>query len=361
MVNLLFNSTILRLIFILKIIPTTLYCKFIIYSIINFMDKNIQDIIGYNDIEKNLWQNFLNGKLHHCNLISGEKGNGKASFIKEFAKKITSHGQTTEQNINNHPDILIVSGKSNKKNGQEKILIDDIREIKNFTNLSGSISKNKVIVIDAIDDANKNAYNALLKTIEEPNKNIFIFIINHNIKNIPDTVKSRSNIIKRKNFNFKSWLEIIKNQLHNASEEDLKNLYLISPNSIGESITLHENKWLDMYKNLILSLTSSKELEIINFSEIISSSEVNFNIFKKIIFFVFLRITKIIFFEKIDLISSEERLLHDGNFNMERIFFTQDKINIFLSESKLFNLDQRYSVLNIILLIKSNFNNHVNH
>ncbi len=37
------------------------------------MDKNIKNIIGYNEIEKNLWQNFLNGKLHHCNLISGEK------------------------------------------------------------------------------------------------------------------------------------------------------------------------------------------------------------------------------------------------------------------------------------------------
>ncbi|MDA7705370.1 AAA family ATPase [Rickettsiales bacterium] len=321
----------------------------------------IQDIIGYDKIEDNLWQNFLQDKLHHCNLITGIKGNGKAIFIKEFAKKIISHSHQSGVITINHPDILLIEGKSNKKNTDEKILIDDIRQINNFTNLSSAISKNKIIIIDAIDNMNKNAYNALLKTIEEPNKNIFIFLINHNIGNIPQTIKSRSNIIKIKNLNFNHWSQIIKNNLNEISEEEINNLHLIAANSIGEAILLHQNNWLDIYKNIILSLILSNELEIINFCEKIAITKINFDFFIKIINFLFLRIVKISSLKKIDLILSEESLIQSKIFNMEKVFFTQDKILHFINDMNIFHLDQKYSMLNILLLIKLNLNNYVDH
>jgi len=66
----------------------------------------MKDIIGYKKIEENLWQNFLADKLHHCNLITGEKGNGKANFVKEFAKKIIFKDRDRKQEIESNPDIL---------------------------------------------------------------------------------------------------------------------------------------------------------------------------------------------------------------------------------------------------------------
>lgn len=325
------------------------------------MDNNFKNIIGYEKIENNLWGNFINNNLHHCHLISGTKGNGKSIFVKKLAKRIISYNQKQEKNTNNHPDILIITAKSNKKNGQEKILIDDIRNIKKFTNLSSGISQNKVIIIDAIDNMNKNSYNALLKTIEEPNDNIFIFLINHNIGNISSTIKSRCNIIKIKNFNFEDWSLIIKKECNNISEKDLKNLYLISPNSINEAIILKDNNWLDIYKKLILLLISSNELEIINFSKIMSSSETIFNIIVKIVYFLFIRIIKILSFKKINFILEEEGLLKNTNFSIRKIFLVQDQIDNMLRDLLIFNIDKRYFLLNIILLINSNFKNHVNH
>ena len=314
----------------------------------------MKDIIGYKKIEENLWQNFLADKLHHCNLITGEKGNGKANFVKEFAKKIIFKDRDRKQEIESHPDILLISAKAHKKNAQEKILIDDIREIKDFTNLSSGISKNKIIIIDAIDNMNKNAFNAVLKTIEEPKSGVFIFLINHNIKNIPETIKSRCNIIKIKQFNFDDWSRIIRNQFHDISEQDLKNLYLISSNSIKEAIFLYQNNWLDTYKNLIFSFTLSNELEIINFCEKISSAEINFDIFIKIMNLLLLRIVKIASFKKQDFILTEESLFQNVNINMEKIFSIKDKINNLSQDIKIFNLDKKYFILNIILLIKTN-------
>jgi DNA polymerase-3 subunit delta' len=294
-------------------------------------------------------------------LISGVKGNGKASFVKEFAKKIISYSQNSNQNIDNHPDILIIKAKSKTNNGDEKILIDDIRQINNFTNLSSAISNHKIIIIDAVDNMNKNAYNALLKTIEEPNKNIFIFLINHNIGNIPETIRSRSNIIKISNINFNDWSLAVKNNLPDITQEEIYNLYLISSNSIEDAIYLYQNDWIDIYKNLILSIILSNELEIINFCERITSNKVSFDIFVKIIYFFLLRIAKIPLLSNSRFILSEESLIQGKILNIEKIFSTQDKISNFINDVKILNLDKKYSILNIILLIKLNFDSYVNH
>lgn len=310
-------------------------------------------IVGYEKIEQNLWRNFLDNKLHHCNLITGVKGNGKAEFIKNFAYKIISHNQNITQ-TNNHPDILIIKAKSKTDKSIARILVDDIRNIKDFTNLSSSISENKIIIIDAIDDMNKNAFNALLKTIEEPKENIFIFLVNHNIGNIPDTIKSRSNIVKIPNFNFDNWLLIIKNNLVDITNDDLKKLYLISSNSISDSILLYNNNWLDIYRELLTSVTIATEIDIIEFCEKLSNDKINFNIFIKIVDFLFLRFIKLLYIQNMNIIISEENLIKNNLINIEKIFLNKDKISFFMKNINIFNLEKKSAILKILLLIKSN-------
>ena len=310
-------------------------------------------IVGYEKIEENLWSNFQKNKLHHCNLITGIKGNGKAEFIKNFSYKIISHNQNITQ-ANNHPDILIIKAKSKTEKSIARILIDDIRNIKDFTNLSSSISKNRVIIIDAIDYMNKNAFNALLKTIEEPKKNIFIFLINHNIGNIPDTIKSRSNIIKIPNFNFNNWSLIIKDNLVDITNDDLKKLYLISSNSISDSILLYDNNWLDIYRELLELITIGTEIDIIAFCEKLSNDKINFNIFIKIVDFLFLRFIKLSYIQNTDIIISEENLIKNNFINMNKIFLNKDEVSHFIKDIEIFNLEKKSAILKILLLIKSN-------
>jgi DNA polymerase-3 subunit delta' len=314
------------------------------------MDKKI---IGYEKIEQNLWQNFLNNKLHHCNLITGIKGNGKAEFIKNFAYKIIYHNQNITQ-TNHHPDILIIEAKSKTEKSIARILVDDVRNIKDFTNLSSSISKNKIIIINAIDDMNKNAFNALLKTIEEPKENIFIFLINHNIENIPDTIKSRSNVVRIPNFNFDNWSLIIKDNLVDITNKDLKKLHLISSNSISDSILLHNNNWLDIYIELLTLVTIGTEIEMIKFCEKLSNDKINFNIFIKIVDFLFLRFINLSYIRNMDIIISEENLIKNNFINMEKIFLNKDKISSFIKDIDIFNLEKKSAILKILLLIKSN-------
>jgi len=310
-------------------------------------------IIGYDKIEENLWSNFLKKKLHHCNLITGIKGNGKAGFIKNFAYRIISYNQNIAQ-TNNHPDILIIKAKPKTEKSIARILVNDIRNIKDFTNLSSSISEHKIIIIDAIDYMNKNAFNALLKTIEEPKKNIFIFLINYNISNIPDTIKSRSSIIKVPNFNFNNWSLIIKDNMVDINDEDLKKLHLISSNSISDSILLYNNNWLDIYRELLALVTIGTEVDMIAFCEKLSSDKIIFNIFIKIVDFLFIRFIKLSYIRNMNIIISEENLIKNNFINMNKIFLSKEKISSFIKDIDIFNLEKKSAILKILLLIKSN-------
>lgn len=321
-------------------------------SIIN--NSNEKNIIGYDHIESNLWNNFQNNKLHHCNLILAPQGNGKALFAKYFSQKIINNNQNLTLNKDFDPDLLIIEGNYDKNNVTKKILVDDIRKITNFTNLSSSKSENRVIIIDAVDDMNINASNALLKTIEEPANNIFIFLICHNYSLLSDTIKSRCNIIKLNQFNFNDWSRIIKKKLPDISKQNLNNLYMISPESISSAINLYENDWIKIYKDLIILLSCKKEFEIINFCERIADENLNIDILYQIICFLLIRKIKLSLLDSSDYLFDQEYLINNGNFSIDKLFLTQDKISKLISELKSLNLDKKLSILNVISVMKSN-------
>ena len=153
---------------------------------------NSNKIIGHNDTFNNLLNLYKLNKLPNKILLSGQKGIGKSLFIELFLNfvfliddKKNNKSKLIENNL--HPNIFKILKKKDKKN----IDITQIREMMQFQNHSSFNNKFKFIIIESIEDLNLNSANALLKSIEEPNKNLF-FILTYNTGNIiPDTLKSR--------------------------------------------------------------------------------------------------------------------------------------------------------------------------
>ena len=148
---------------------------------------------------------YLNKKLPRVTMISGNKGSGKSTLINHFLFSIfDKNNYNREKNIFTESSLLYKQLQSDifpniiYINGSyfEKVKVEDIRNLKNKIYQSTILDKYRFIIFDDIELFNINSLNALLKTIEEPNKNNFFFLINNKTKKIVDTIKSRSLEIK---------------------------------------------------------------------------------------------------------------------------------------------------------------------
>lgn len=259
-------------------------------------------LYGFSKIEEQLVHNFKNNKLHHCNLIVGRKGIGKSTFIKNFSSILLCENNANEFEDNNirkakklidsggHTDLTILdintiddSGKENNSKKGE-ISIKQVRKIIDDVKLTSSISKNKVTIIDAIDQVNLNGQNALLKTLEEPTTNTYIFLVCHNINNVIETIKSRSNIIIVPDLSFDDWEKALFSlyELENSKLNN-KDLYDISDHSVGLAIEFMKNNAVELYYKIIENISKEKKnvLEIQKLANFVSTNEI-FEIFIKL-------------------------------------------------------------------------------
>lgn len=261
-------------------------------------------LYGFSKIEEQLVHNFKNNKLHHCNLIVGRKGIGKATFIKNFSSILLCENNTNEFEDNSirkakkliesggHTDLTILdintvddSGKENNSKKGE-INIKQVRKIIDDIKLTPSISKNKVMIIDAIDQVNINGQNALLKTLEEPTANTYLFLICHNINNVIETIKSRSNVIQISDLLFEDWRKAVfdlcelKNIKLNTTNTNINELYAISNHSVSLALDIINNNAMELYYSISENISKEKKniSEIQKLASFVNSNEM-FEIF----------------------------------------------------------------------------------
>ena len=152
---------------------------------------------------------------------------------------------------NMHPNFYLIDLLSDKKN----IDVNQVREMIIYTNKSTFNNMPRFILIDNIENLNKNSVNALLKIIEEPNKNVFFILINNNEKFIPPTLKSRC-ITFKINFTFNESI-IISNKILKENIFDIINIDLIhyynTPGEIINLINFSKDKKLNLKEHTLVS------------------------------------------------------------------------------------------------------------
>ena len=211
--------------------------------------ENIQ-LYGMNNFFNEIVTLYNKKKLPTKILLSGKKGLGKSTLAYHIINHILSINEKFEYDSkkfiinknnrsfrllqnNTHPNFYLVDLLSDKKN----IDVIQIREMINYTKKSTFNNMGRFILIDNIENLNKNSINALLKIIEEPNEDIFFILINNSEKYILPTLKSRCLTFKI-NLTFHDSL-LITNQILNENIFDLINHDLINYyNTPGEFINL---------------------------------------------------------------------------------------------------------------------------
>ena len=149
---------------------------------------SIVNLVGHNEHLNNFISLYKLNKLPAKILLSGKKGIGKSLLINHFLFKIFENTNSKLLIENStHPNLLYIKKKHDKKN----IEVDQIREVIKFTYQSSLNNKSRFIIIDDVEFLNINSANALLKSLEEPNKNVYFFLIFNSEMKILDTIKSR--------------------------------------------------------------------------------------------------------------------------------------------------------------------------
>ena len=159
-----------------------------------YRPKTFDEVAGQEVVVKTLQNSVINNKINHAYLFAGPRGCGKTTIAKIFAKlvncKNNSTGipcgncvcctQTNEQNM----DVIEMDAASN--NG-----VDEIREINNKVKLAPTLGKYKIYIIDEVHMLTIGAFNALLKTLEEPPAHVIFILATTDPHKVPITILSR--------------------------------------------------------------------------------------------------------------------------------------------------------------------------
>ena len=155
------------------------------------MSESNLKFIGNVDISNKIMDSFLSNTLSHATIIYGNQGIGKSTFVYYLVNKLFYHLSMNQKSLNHqnliinktHPNFKIIDREINEKTNKisSYITINQIRNLKPFTQQSSISDLPKIILIDNADQLNINAANALLKILEEPKKNTYFFLISHQL------------------------------------------------------------------------------------------------------------------------------------------------------------------------------------
>ena len=157
-----------------------------------YRPKTLDDICGQDVIVKIIKNSIINNQINHAYLFAGPRGTGKTSIAKIFAKIINCEhpvdckpcGKCISCTQENNSDIIEIDAASN--NG-----VDEIRELRNKVNLLPAYGKYKVYIIDEVHMLTQGAFNALLKTLEEPPAHVIFILATTDPHKVIETIVSR--------------------------------------------------------------------------------------------------------------------------------------------------------------------------
>jgi len=183
-----------------------------------YRPKNFNELIGQESIAQTLSLALDSNRLSHAYLFSGLRGSGKTSTARIFAKALICEKGVTHEPCgvcehcimaieNRHIDIIEMDAASSRK-------IDDIRHLIEQTKYKPSIARYKIFIIDEVHMLTKEAFNALLKTLEEPPSYVKFILATTDPLKLPATIISRTQHFRFKSIATTKIIDHLTNILH---------------------------------------------------------------------------------------------------------------------------------------------------
>ncbi|WP_215826914.1 DNA polymerase III subunit gamma/tau [Spiroplasma endosymbiont of 'Nebria riversi'] len=234
-----------------------------------YRPNKFSKIIGQNQIVTSLQNAIINDKFSHAYLLCGPRGVGKTSIAKVFAKTVNClkiiNGEACNEcyicesfNNNSCLDLLEIDGASN--NG-----VDEIRELKEKISLLPSLCKYKVYIIDEVHMLTISAFNALLKTLEEPPRHAIFILATTEVYKIPLTIVSRCQKfdfkLVNKNNLVQNLITVLEQEQIPYEKDGLEQIALLSSGAVRDSLSILEQ--VIAYNREVVNLASVNMLFMI--------------------------------------------------------------------------------------------------
>ena len=193
---------------------------------------SLGEVVGQRQVTEPLMNSLKQGKINHAYLFVGPRGCGKTSVARILAHEINGFKYEIEDD---YVDIVEIDGASNRG-------IDNIRELREKALIAPTSGKYKVYIIDEVHMLTKEAFNALLKILEEPPRHIVFIMATTDAYKVPVTITSRAQTYNFKladpetMFNFLQ--EIVKKEKIHISDDALKLIVKRGEGSFRDSLSL---------------------------------------------------------------------------------------------------------------------------
>ena len=214
-----------------------------------YRPKTFEEVIGQEHIAKTLQNQIMNGHIGHAYLFTGTRGTGKTSVAKIFARAVNcldpQNGSPCGKCANclklqndNDINVIEMDAASNNK-------VDDVREIREKVKFMPVDVKYKVYIIDEVHMLTDSAFNALLKTLEEPPKHIIFILATTEVHKLPQTILSRCVRFDFRLVSVKELMahleKIFKKEKIECDEESLKLIATAGEGSVRDTLSIADS------------------------------------------------------------------------------------------------------------------------
>jgi len=236
---------------------------------LKYRPQTFADLIGQNVVAETILNSIEANKVPNAYLFTGIRGIGKTTIARIVAKSLNCSngiGKICKEDLcencksisnSNHIDVLEMDAAS-------KTGVDDVRDLIEFSRYGPTTAKYKIFIIDEVHMLSKQAFNALLKTLEEPPEYLKFIFATTEIKKIPITVVSRCqrfDLSRIKSLELFNFIKKIKDKENgNVSDEALKLIVKISEGSVRDALSLLDRALLTLSKDKELDLKSAQKI-----------------------------------------------------------------------------------------------------
>ncbi len=249
--------------------------------------RDTRRLIGQDSAQQGFLDAFSGGRLHHGWLLTGPKGVGKATLAWSIARFLLAtpplqddglfgapppptslhidpdHPVARRMEAGSEPGLFVLRRPYDEKAKRLKaqITVDEVRRMKGFFALSSADGGHRVVIVDAADEMNVNAANALLKLLEEPPARTTILLVSHQPSRLLPTIRSRCRTLRLSPLSAADMAEAMTQAGAQVEPAQALALAELSSGSVGAAIRLLALNGLALYSDLMAVLGSLPRLD----------------------------------------------------------------------------------------------------